>query len=44
MTNRPSPELDAFEARVLAELTAVVSAQAALRMPDGLYTWCCSRG
>lgn len=28
MTNRPSPELDAFEARLLNELRAVVNAQA----------------
>ncbi len=33
MTNRPSPELDAFEERVLVELMAVVSAQAALAPP-----------
>lgn len=36
MTNRPSPELDAFEERVLAELMAVVSAQAALARPAPL--------
>lgn len=28
MTNRPSPELDAFEQRLLAELRIVVDAQA----------------
>ena len=33
MTNRPSPELDAFEERLLADLKAVVGAQAAAAPP-----------
>lgn len=33
MTNRPSPELDAFEERLLAELKAVVGAQVAAVRP-----------
>ncbi len=33
MTNRPSPELDAFEARLLTELRAVVNAQATATRP-----------
>lgn len=33
MSNRPSPELDAFEARLLAELRAVVNSQAAATRP-----------
>ena len=33
MTNRPSPELDAFEERPLADLKAVVGAQAAAAPP-----------
>ncbi len=33
MTNRPSPELDAFEARLLTELRAVVNAQAPATQP-----------
>jgi len=33
MTNRPSPELDAFEERPLADLKAVVGAQAAASPP-----------
>ena len=33
MTNHPSPELDAFEERLLADLKAVVGAQAAAAPP-----------